>query len=84
MKHNCLYHKEINSLKSLTHHTNCWFKKHNERIPHTAFKEETLLEKFSQSWDKEEEIRILVRREDAVKLRIKNNQKVFCQLCEVA
>ena len=74
MKHNYLFHKEINSLKSLTHHANFWFKEHNERIPHTAFKGETPLEKFSQSWDKEEEIRILVRHEDAVKLRIKNNQ----------
>jgi hypothetical protein len=84
MKHNYLYHQEINSLKSLTHHTNFWFKEHNDRIPHTAFKGETPLEKFSQSWDKEEEIRILVRHEEAVKLRIKNNQKVFCQMCEVA
>ncbi len=84
MKHNYLFHKDIHSLKSLTYHTNFWFKEHNERMPHTAFKGETPLEKFSQSWDKQEEIRILVRHEDAVKLRIKNNQKVFCQLCEVA
>jgi len=84
LKHNYLFSQKIQTLKSLTRHTNFWFKEHNERIPHTAFKGETPLERFSQSWDNEEEIRILVRHEDAVKLRIKHNQEVFCQMCEVA
>ena len=33
---------------------------------------------------KENEVRILIKHEDAVKLRIKHNQKVFCQMREVA
>jgi putative transposase len=84
LKNNYLYHKNIYTHKSLSRHTNFWFNKHNEVIPHTAFTGETPLERFSQSRDKEEEIRILVRHEDAIKLRIKNNQKIFCQMCAVA
>lgn len=84
LKNNYLYHKDIYTYKSLSRHTSFWFNKHNDVIPHTAFKGETPLERFSQSRDKEEEIRILVGHEDAIKLRIKNNQKIFCQMCEVA
>ena len=57
---------------------------HNERIPHTAFNGETPKEKFNQSWSQENEIRILVRQEEAVKMRIKENQKISCEKCEVA
>jgi transposase InsO family protein len=84
LKHNYLYSQSIQDLKALTRHTNFWFSEHNDRIPHTAFNGETPLEKFTQSWNEEEEIRILVRHEDAKKLRIKNNQKIFCKMCDVA
>ena len=77
-------YKEIRNPKSLRRHVDFWFKEHNDRIPHTAFKGETPFEKFNQTWDKELEIRIIVRQEDAIKLRIKHNQKVFCQICEAS
>ncbi|MBX9769178.1 MAG: hypothetical protein K2X47_18020, partial [Bdellovibrionales bacterium] len=84
IKNNYLYHKDIYTFKAPNRYASFWFNKHNEVIPHTAFKGETPFERFNQSWDKEEEIRILVRHEDAIKLRIKNNQKIFCQMCAVA
>ena len=84
LKHNYLYSKEIRSHKSLKKHVDFWCTDHNARIPHTAFKGETPLEKFNQSWNTNEEIRILVRHQEALKLRLKHNQKVFCEICEVA
>lgn len=84
LKNNYLYHKAITSHQSLNHHASFWFKQHNEVIPHTSFKGETPLERFTHTWDQEEEIRILVRQKDAVKLRIESNQKVFCELCKAA
>ena len=68
----------------LKKHVDFWCTDHNARIPHTAFKGETPLEKFNQSWNTNEEIRILVRHQEALKLRLKHNQKVFCEICEVA
>ena len=84
IKHNYLFDQEIRSYKSLVRHAGFWFKEHNDVIPHTAFKGETPLERFNQTWSKDEQIRILVRHEDAVKLRIQHNQKVYCDLCEAA
>jgi len=84
MKHNYLFHQTITNIRCLTRHTNFWFHEHNERIPHTAFEGETPLERFNQTWNKDCEIRILVRHEEAVKLRIKENQKIFCDDCEAA
>lgn len=84
IKNNYLYSQEIKNPKSLRRHVDFWFKEHNERIPHTAFKGETPFEKFNQIWSKKQEVRILVRQEDAIKLRIKHNQRVFCKICDVA
>ncbi|MCB0408092.1 MAG: DDE-type integrase/transposase/recombinase [Bdellovibrionales bacterium] len=84
LKHNYLFHQEIRSLTSLKKHVDFWFKEHNEKIPHTAFNGETPAEKFKNSWTEEKEIRILVRQQEAVKLRIKENQKIFCESCETA
>lgn len=84
LKNNYLYSQKIDSIKSLFKHAKFWFGEHNDVIPHTAFDGETPLERFKQSWDKDEEIRILVRHEEAIKLRINHNQQVFCKLCEVA
>jgi hypothetical protein len=84
LKHNYLFHQRIIGLASLKHHVDFWFKDHNERIPHTAFEGETPFERFNQTWNRECEIRILLRHEEAVKLRIKENQKIFCDECEVA
>jgi hypothetical protein len=84
LKHNYLYHKEITCPGSLARHANFWFKEHNEKIPHTAFNGETPLERFSRSWNKENEIRIIAGQEAAMKLRISENQAVACEKCEVA
>ena len=84
IKHNYLFDQEIKNHKSLKKHVDFWFGEHNERIPHTAFNGETPAEKFNHTWGAEEEIRILVKQEDAIKLRIKHNQQVFCKLCEVS
>jgi transposase InsO family protein len=84
LKNNYLYSQKIDSVKSLTKHAKFWFREHNDVIPHTAFEGETPLERFKENWDKDEEVRILVRHEEAIKLRISHNQKVFCKLCEVA
>jgi putative transposase len=84
IKHNYLFDQEIKNHKSLKKHVDFWFGEHNERIPHTAFKGETPAEKFYQTWDQEQEIRILVKQEDAIKLRVKHNQQVSCKICEVA
>ena len=84
LKHNYLYHKEVISVASLTRHANFWFTEHNEKIPHTAFNGETPLERFSSSWNKENEIRIIVGQESAIKLRISENQTIACDKCEVA
>jgi len=84
LKHNYLFHREIRSLASLKRHVDFWRKEHNEKIPHSSFKGETPLERFQKTWSKENEIRILVRQQQAVKLRIQENQKIFCESCEVA
>ena len=84
IKNNYLYSQQIKNPKSLRKHVDFWFGEHNDRIPHTAFKGETPFEKFNQTWNKEQEVRILLRQEDAIKLRIKHNQQVFCQLCKAA
>jgi putative transposase len=84
IKNNYLYSQQIKNSKSLRKHVNFWFGEHNDRIPHTAFKGETPFERFNQTWDKEQEVRILLRQEDAIKLRIKHNQQVFCQICKAA
>jgi len=84
LKHNYLFHQEIRSLANLKRHVDFWFKEHNEKIPHSSFNGETPAERFQKTWTKESEIRILVRQQEAVKLRIKENQKIFCTSCEVA
>ncbi len=84
LKHNYLFHKEITTFAALEKHTGFWFQEHNEKIPHTSFNGETPLEKFKNSWSKENEIRIVVGQESAVKMRIQINQKIFCGECEVA
>lgn len=84
LKHNYLYHRDVTSLRGLARHVNFWFREHNEKIPHTAFKGEAPLERFSKSWNKENEIRIVVGQEAAVKLRISENQAVACEKCDVA
>lgn len=84
LKNNYLYSQKIDSIKSLSKHTNFWFREHNDVIPHTAFEGETPLERFKQSRDKDEAIRILVRHEEAIKLRINHNQQIFCKLCVAA
>ena len=84
IKNNYLYSQQIKNSKSLRKHVDFWLGEHNDRIPHTAFKGETPFEKFNQIWNKEQEVRILLRQEDAIKLRIKHNQQVFCQLCKAA
>ena len=83
MKHNYLLHQKITNFKSLSRHSDYWFHQHNEVIPHTAFNGETPIERFKQTWNKECEIRILVRQEEAVKLRIKENQEIFCDKCVI-
>ena len=82
LKHNYLFNQKITSLKLLTKHSNFWFKEHNEVVPHTSFKGETPQERFKQSWSKEKEVRILVRHEEAIQLRIQHNQEIFCARCE--
>jgi putative transposase len=84
MKHNYLYHQEITSFKLLKRHVNFWFREYNEIIPHTSFSGETPLERFNQSRDVDAEIQIRVKHEEALQLRIKNNQMVFCKICKVA
>lgn len=84
LKHNYLFHKEITSPSSLRRHTDFWFHEHNEKIPHSTFNGETPIEKFKNTWSKENEIRIFVCQELAIKMRIQENQKVFCGKCEVA
>ena len=81
MKHNYLFHEEITCLASLKRHADFWFTEHNEEIPHTAFKGETPLEVYQHSWTKESQIRIIVRQKEAVKMRIQENQKIFCERC---
>jgi len=83
LKHNYLFHQNITNPSSLKKHVDFWFTDHNERIPHTAFDGETPLERYSQIWNKDCEIKILIRHEEAIKLRIKENQKIFCDVCEV-
>jgi len=84
LKHNYLYHRDIRRLLSLRKEVDFWFKEHNERIPHTAFKGETPLERFHKAWRSQDQIRILLNHQEAIKLRIKHNQRVFCERCEVA
>lgn len=84
LKHNYLFHKEITTLSSLEHHTEFWFREHNEKIPHSSFNGETPLERFKSSWSKENEIRIIVCQESAKKMRILENQKIFCTKCDAA
>lgn len=84
LKHNYLFHQEIQSLSSLKKHSDFWLKEHNEKIPHSSFNGETPAERFRNTWTRENEIRIFVRQQEAVKLRIQENQNVFCESCEVA
>lgn len=84
LKHNYLFHHEITKLTKLKRHVNFWFSQHNEKMPHTAFNGETPLERYNQTWNEENEIRILVRNEEAQKMRIKENQKLFCERCDAA
>lgn len=84
LKNNYLYSQKIESIKSLLKHTKFWIGEHNRVIPHTAFNGETPFERYKQSWDKDEEIRILVHHEEAIKLRINHNQLLFCKICEAA
>lgn len=84
MKHNYLFYQEITKLTGLKRHADFWFTEHNDRIPHSSFKGETPLERYNQTWNKDNEIRILVRHEEAMKMRVKENQKIFCEQCEVA
>jgi len=81
LKHNYLFHQEVTSLASLKRHVNYWIEEHNEKIPHTAFNGETPLEMFKQSWSKEAEIRIFLRQEEAIKMRIGQNQRVSGVRC---
>lgn len=81
LKHNYLFHQEITALPSLRRHAGFWFKEHNEKIPHTAFNGETPLERYNQTWSKSDEIRILISQKEAIRLRIKENQKVTCEVC---
>jgi len=84
LKHNYLFHQEIRSLAALRKHTDFWFNEHNEKIPHTAFNGETPLERYQRTWTKNSEIRILVRSQEAVKMRISENQRIYCERCDVA
>ena len=72
LKHNYLYHKEIKSRQALTKNVDIWFRLHNEEIPHTAFSGETPREHFENAWNQKEEIRILFRHQEAIKLRIEH------------
>ncbi len=83
LKHNYLFHQEIRSLVNLKKHADFWFREHNEIIPHSSFNGETPAERFRKTWTKENEIRILVRQHEAIKLRIQENQKIFCESCEI-
>jgi putative transposase len=83
LKHNYLFHKDVTTFSALARHVDIWFKDHNEKIPHTAFNGETPLERFNRSWNKENEVRIIISHQAATKLRIKENQKVSCSQCEV-
>jgi hypothetical protein len=65
-------------------HVDFWFGEHNDRIPHTAFEGQTPAERFHQTACQEQEIRILLHHEDAIKLRIKHNQEVLCRICKAA
>lgn len=83
LKNNYLYHqKGVITVAALTRHVDFWFSEHNKKIPHTAFKGETPWERFNGTWSKKDEIRLLVNHESAVKLRIQENQKVFCEECD--
>ena len=84
LKNNYLYSQKIDFIKSLLKHTSFWFREHNDVIPHTAFEGETPSERFNQTCNKDEEVRILVRHQETIKLRISHNQQVFCKLCEAA
>jgi transposase InsO family protein len=84
LKHNYLFHKDIVTLASLRKHVEFWMTDHNERIPHSSFQGETPLERFNKTWSKRDEIRIFIGQREAIKLRIQQNQKVTCQLCEIA
>ncbi|MFN9066317.1 MAG: DDE-type integrase/transposase/recombinase [Bdellovibrionales bacterium] len=84
LKHNYLFHKEIVTMHSLRRHVDFWFTEHNERIPHSSFTGETPLERFKKSWNKKDAIRIFIGQKEAIKLRVKENQKVSCELCEIA
>jgi transposase InsO family protein len=84
LKHNYLFQHEIVDLPALRRHVNFWFREHNEKIPHTAIKGETPAERFNREWSNEKEIRILLRQEEAIKLRIAENQKVSCEGCGIA
>jgi putative transposase len=84
LKHNYLFHQEIRSLTSLKKHVDFWCHEHNEKIPHTSFNGETPLERFQKTCSKENEIRILVRQQEAIKMRIQENQKIYCESCDVA
>jgi transposase InsO family protein len=84
LKHNYLFHQEIRSFAALKKHVDFWFNEHNEVIPHSSFNGETPRERFQKQWTEENEVRIVVRQQEAIKLRIKENQEIFCDSCEVA
>lgn len=82
LKHNYLFHREINSITLLRKHSDFWFQEHNEIIPHCSFAGETPAERFKQKWSEKDEIRIFIGQREAIKLRIAENQKLFCEMCK--
>lgn len=84
LKRNYLFHKKIKSFSSLKWHCRKWFVDHNEHIPHTSFSGETPLERMNNQWSDKDLTRILVNQQAAIQLRVGHNQKVFCEMCDVA
>ena len=83
LKNNYLYHQQISRFSTLKRHVDFWFTDHNMRIPHSSFRGETPFERYEKTWTRENEIRILLGHKEALLLRISENQKIFCESCEL-
>jgi len=80
LKNNYLYYQKLESFESVKKHVDKYIKDHNELIPHTAFKGETPLEKYSMN--NAEQIEEMSKNNSLALLnRIQTNLASSCRHC---
>ena len=82
LKNNHLYHVVLRDFRTVKREVDFYLSEHNERIPHSSFTGETPRERLLATWREADRLRLVIHHSQARKLRIKNNQMVFCHYCD--